>query len=161
LSVVGCRLSVIGCQLSVVGCHLSAVKGRMLIQKGKNKICLIDDTYNANVLSLDAAMRVLSNCSGEKVLVLGDMGELGEAAENFHREAGLKAQTLGINKLYSCGNLSQLASDSFGSNGEHFGDQGSLIKRLTEEVHPEMTILIKGSRAAEMENVVKQLTTDN
>ncbi len=132
----------------------AAVSKRLNEYQGCAGARVIDDSYNANPLSVKAALEMLATAKGEKVLVLGDMKELGSNAEHYHRELGATAQRLGIEQLYAYGELSQLAAESFGAKAQHFSDQSLLISALKSILHPQMTILVKGSRSMHMEQVV-------
>lgn len=135
---------------------LSAVPGRLFpVQLSKGKL-LLDDTYNANVGSMIAAAQVLASMPGYRVMAVGDMGELGDEAEDCHRQVGEAALNAGVDKVLSVGCLSEVISTASG-NGEHFSHKDELIKRLGELLseHAVITILIKGSRSAAMEQVVR------
>lgn len=135
--------------------NLQPVKGRAVAQLTPNGACVIDDTYNANPSSVCAAIDILAGFNGRTLLVLGDIGELGEWAEQGHRQVGSYA--LGkVDALYAVGPLMAFAVSEFGQNGRHFADQASLIEALRTE-QGGSTILIKGSRSAAMEKVVAAL----
>jgi len=135
---------------------LQPVKGRGVAQILPNGTRLIDDTYNANPASMCAAVDVLTGFAGRTVLVLGDMGELGEWAEQGHREVGAYAAGK-VDALYAVGPLMANAVAAFGAGGHHFADQQSLIAALSREQGNLTTLLIKGSRSAAMDNVVAAL----
>ncbi|MCK9813343.1 MAG: UDP-N-acetylmuramoyl-tripeptide--D-alanyl-D-alanine ligase [Candidatus Pseudomonas colombiensis] len=132
------------------------VKGRTVAQLAKNGIRVIDDTYNANPTSMCAAVDILAGFSGRTVLVLGDIGELGEWAEQGHREVGAYAAGK-VSALYAVGPMMAHAVDAFGEHARHFASQADLIAALDVEQDPNTTILIKGSRSAVMENIVVAL----
>jgi UDP-N-acetylmuramoyl-tripeptide--D-alanyl-D-alanine ligase len=134
---------------------LKAVAGRLEVKEGVSGACVIDDTYNANPASLAAGLQVLKDFSGERVLVLGDMGELGEQAPALHERVGELARTLGIQRLYGFGNLSRHSVEKFGRGGRHFETPEALIEALHDCMHAEMTVLVKGSRMMHMERIVK------
>ncbi|MWV16538.1 UDP-N-acetylmuramoyl-tripeptide--D-alanyl-D-alanine ligase [Pseudomonas sp. L-22-4S-12] len=134
---------------------LQPVKGRAVAQLATNGARVIDDTYNANPISMCAAVDILAAFSGRTVLVLGDMGELGEWAEQGHRDVGAYAAGK-VSALYAVGPLMAHAVKAFGTEGQHFADQASLIAALGRE-SGDTTILIKGSRSAAMEKVVAAL----
>ena len=134
---------------------LQPVKGRAVAQLATNGARVIDDTYNANPISMCAAVDILAAFSGRTVLVLGDMGELGEWAEQGHRDVGAYAAGK-VDALYAVGPLMAHAVKAFGTQGQHFADQASLIAALGRE-SGDTTILIKGSRSAAMEKVVAAL----
>ncbi len=133
---------------------LQAVAGRLELKQGISGARIIDDTYNANPGSLTAGLQVLKEAKGERVLVLGDMGELGEAAPDLHVRAGKLARDLGINRLYGIGDLAALAVASFGEGAKHFASAEKLIDALIDSMHSGMVILVKGSRMMQMDRVV-------
>jgi UDP-N-acetylmuramoyl-tripeptide--D-alanyl-D-alanine ligase len=135
----------------------TTVDKRLTARKGFNGVQLIDDTYNANPVAMEMALKVLSGNAGEKVFVVGDMGELGTNAEFYHKEVGRKAKQYGIDRLYAVGSLSRAVVEGFGEHAQHFPDQSALIAALQSELRPQVTILVKGSRSAKMENVVAAL----
>ncbi|PAU57814.1 UDP-N-acetylmuramoyl-tripeptide--D-alanyl-D-alanine ligase [Pseudomonas indica] len=135
---------------------LQPVKGRAVAQLTPDGTRVIDDSYNANPASMCAAVDILAGFSGRTVLVLGDMGELGEWAERGHREVGAYAAGK-VDALYAVGPLMAHAVKAFGSQGRHFADQAALIEALRAEQGQNTTILIKGSRSAAMEKVVAAL----
>ncbi|WP_088329982.1 UDP-N-acetylmuramoyl-tripeptide--D-alanyl-D-alanine ligase [Lacimicrobium sp. SS2-24] len=137
--------------------QMAKVTGRLNIRQLTNQVRLIDDSYNANVASTRAAIDLLASFSGRRVLVLGDMAELGEKARFYHEEMGTYAKEQGIDNLFSVGVLSQHASDQFAQAGKHFTDKEMLVDYLQQQVEGEkrdISILIKGSRSARMEQVV-------
>lgn len=141
---------------------MQAVGGRLKVVPLTEQVRILDDTYNANVGSVKAAIDTLASFSGRRVLVLGDMAELGEKARYYHEQVGEYAKEKFIDCLYTSGVLSQSASSAFGENGYHFSDQVSLIAALELDLGTEqrdLTILVKGSRSARMENVIAALET--
>ncbi len=136
---------------------MKAVKGRLQIKKGKNGAVVIDDTYNANPASLNAAINVLGNYDGTRYLVLGDMGELGENAIQHHIDVGAAAKSAGIDKLFAIGELSLNAVRSFGDTASHFDSYEELEKTLLNQLNGNTTVLIKGSRYMQMDQVVNAL----
>jgi len=137
---------------------LKAVPGRLFPVALNATQLLIDDSYNANVGSMTAAAQVLADMPGYRVMVVGDMGELGAEAVECHREVGDAARLAGIDRVLSVGTLSKGISEASGV-GEHFNDKPALIARLSALLseHQELTILVKGSRSAAMEQVVQAL----
>ncbi|MDH5711287.1 MAG: UDP-N-acetylmuramoyl-tripeptide--D-alanyl-D-alanine ligase [Gammaproteobacteria bacterium] len=135
----------------------AGVSGRLNVQQGLKGARIIDDTYNANPLSLNAAMDVLTSIQGESILVLGDMAELGGSSESLHFAAGRHAQELGVDRLYATGNLSRHAVVGFGEGAEFFEDREALISMLVDQISDATTVLVKGSRSMKMENIVKAL----
>ncbi len=136
---------------------MQPVCGRLQKRAGTHNSLLLDDSYNANPVSLKSAMDVLVEFPGRHWLVLGDMGELGEQAEEYHRLAGKMAREKNIDRLYTLGKLSQGAHTAFGENGHHYDDPDSLIACLSKELTEDVTVLIKGSRAMHLEHVVSSL----
>ncbi len=134
---------------------LRAVSGRLEVKTGISGARILDDTYNANPASVAVGLEVLREVFGERVLVLGDMAELGEAAAGIHQRLGELAKRVGVNRLFAVGELSQYAVKSFGKGGRHFASHQALIEELMDCMHTDMTILVKGSRIMHMERVVQ------
>jgi len=138
----------------------SAVSGRMRRFKGPQGSLLIDDSYNANPGSVRAAADLLSELAGERVLVLGDMGELGEGAAEEHSAIGSYAAQQGIERLFAVGELSALAVAEFkqyGGDGRHLKTKKALIEALESVLGKTTKVLVKGSRSAGMEVIIKAL----
>lgn len=151
---VGAPLSAIRHGLST----LQPVPGRLYPVRLSETHRLLDDSYNANVGSMTAAAQVLGEMPGYRIMVVGDMGELGDEAEQCHRAVGQATREAGIDKVLSTGHLSRFISEE-SPDGEHFTTKPALVDRLKTLLseHQEVTILIKGSRSAAMEEVVQQL----
>jgi len=137
--------------------QMQPVSGRLQLRRTRHGAWLIDDTYNANPSSVRAGLEVLSELEGRRWLVLGDMAELGEAAEESHRELGELARSLGVERLYSFGALAALAADSFGAGSERFRDAAELSRALDAALTAEVRVLVKGSRVNRLERVVEAL----
>lgn len=138
--------------------NLKAVPGRLFpVQLGENQL-LLDDSYNANVGSMTAAAHVLAEMPGYRVMVVGDMAELGDESEACHIQVGETAKAVGIDRVLSVGKLSKAISDASGV-GEHFADKAAMIARLEALIAEKqiITILVKGSRSAAMEEVARAL----
>ncbi|WP_414160991.1 UDP-N-acetylmuramoyl-tripeptide--D-alanyl-D-alanine ligase [Serratia sp. BNK-12] len=138
--------------------QLQAVPGRLFpIALSAGKL-LLDDSYNANVGSMTAAAQVLAEMPGYRVMVVGDMAELGAEAEECHRQVGEAARLARVDKVLGVGPLSQTLIAAAG-NGEHFQDKAAVTARVAELLseHAVITVLIKGSRSAAMEQVVRAL----
>ena len=133
------------------------VHGRLERKTAFNGARLIDDTYNANPDSVRAAIDVLADISDDGVLVLGDMGEVGDHGKQFHAEIGAYAKTRGIGHLFAFGNMARSAADAYGKTARHFTEMDAMNHALKEILVPDMTVLVKGSRFMKMERVVEQL----
>lgn len=118
---------------------------------------IIDDSYNANPFSLEAAINSLSIFHGKKILVLGDMKELGSDAEQLHFAAGQNARTSGVDYLLTYGELSAAATKGFGKNAQHFTDRDKLLESLRPLLNAECTVLIKGSKSMKMSKIAANL----
>ena len=152
----------VGAELPTIAKGLAGVqpvKGRLYMH-ALGQIRLIDDSYNANPASVRAAIDVLSSFEGRRVLVLGDMAELGPASEEMHREVGEYAVKAGIERVITCGKLSRFTAEAAGVNAVHYANRETLIKTIDEQLLPGDTVLVKGSRSAGME-VVVQVVADN
>lgn len=143
---------------------LEPVKGRLAAVAGIQGISLIDDTYNANPASADAAIDVLAAMSGTRMMILGDMGELGSDADNLHAGVGKKAKQSGIDYLLCLGAGSAQACEVFGQSEYAYQQLDDLVlsakKIINNNVDKDMAILVKGSRTMKMENVVAALSVE-
>jgi UDP-N-acetylmuramoyl-tripeptide--D-alanyl-D-alanine ligase len=133
-------------------------KGRLQAMVGYNQCTLVDDSYNANPGSVAAAIDVLANYRQQKLLVLGDMCELGEDAREFHRQIGRYANDKKIDCLLTFGQLSRSCQDLFNGSGDHFDDFDRLISTVKSKVDSDTVVLIKGSRSLQMDKVVAALS---
>jgi UDP-N-acetylmuramoyl-tripeptide--D-alanyl-D-alanine ligase len=138
--------------------ELRPVAGRLQPLPGKGGVQLIDDSYNANPDSVGAAIAVLSGVPGRRFLVLGELAELGSDTEQFYCRLGEEAQAAGIEHLYGVGPAGR-AAEAFGRGGRQFEDQKRLIATLQKELENGDRVLVKGSRRAGMEKVVRALAT--
>lgn len=133
------------------------VAGRMQRVPARLPLALYDDSYNANPASVRAAIDFLGSRDGERCLVLGDMAELGAESLALHREIGRCAHEAGIQRLYCTGEQSRSAAEAFGSGARWFARLDTLVASLEEELPPQATVLVKGSRSMGMERVVQAL----
>ena len=141
----------------------TGVKGRLQRKSLPGGVTLIDDTYNANPESIGAAIDVLARAGEPRMLVLGDMGELGAHAAACHTEVGAHAREAGIETLYALGEMSAHAVAAFGANARHFADADALINQLRTVLSPGVAgtaVLVKGSRFMKMERVVDALARE-
>lgn len=142
-------------QISAGLAAFSGVKGRLQRKRGLRNSIFIDDTYNANPDSVLAALKVLSLHAGKKILVLGDMGELGDEAAALHAQTGLAARHAGVDKLFGLGELTSETVAAFGAGAEHFSCLEDLLAKLQPELDAGTVVLVKGSRFMQMERVVQ------
>ncbi|WP_321939023.1 UDP-N-acetylmuramoyl-tripeptide--D-alanyl-D-alanine ligase [Paraburkholderia sp. J8-2] len=155
-----------GVSLEAIGRGLEAfepVKGRLQVKRAAlgelAGATVIDDTYNANPDSVRAAIDVLASSVSPRVLVLGDMGEVGDDGPAFHREVGAYAKERGIDALYTLGDAARDSAAAFGAQALHSADVGELVRSLAGGGYGAgATILVKGSRFMQMERVVAALT---
>ncbi|WP_298581426.1 UDP-N-acetylmuramoyl-tripeptide--D-alanyl-D-alanine ligase [uncultured Luteimonas sp.] len=133
------------------------VQGRLVRHRLAGGAILIDDSYNANPGSLNAAIDTLAAGGGDAWLVLGDMRELGTDALDLHAEAGRRARRAGVARLYALGPLSAAAATAFGEGGRHFDNHDALAAALSGDLHPEVRMLVKGSRGSAMDRIVDAL----
>ena len=134
----------------------AGTEGRLERKTARGGATLIDDTYNANPDSVRAAIAVLAAAAGKRVLVLGDMGELGEAGAALHAGTGEDARRAGIDHLLTLGELSEAATRAFGSGARHFRKLDELCSALDRLLGRDTTVLVKGSRFMRMERVVER-----
>ena len=159
LAAVACALAA-GVPLAAIAAGLAGfapVKGRsraVSLVLGGRAVTLIDDTYNANPDSMRAAIDVLAELPGPRLLVMGDMGEVGDQGPQFHAEAGSHAAAAGIERLFALGAQSQQAAAAFGA-ARHFSDMDALLAGVAAELPHVASVLVKGSRFMKMERVVQ------
>ncbi|WP_291915410.1 UDP-N-acetylmuramoyl-tripeptide--D-alanyl-D-alanine ligase [Limnohabitans sp.] len=135
------------------------VKGRsraLVLQTATNEITLVDDTYNANPDSVRAAIDVLAELPAPRLLVLGDMGEVGNQGPEFHAEVGAYAAERGIEALFTLGDLCVHSAQAFGA-AQHFENMDRLLAAVTAQVDGFQSVVVKGSRFMKMERVVQAL----
>lgn len=150
----GARLDAVAQGLSRFG----GAKGRLQRKKGLFGATVIDDTYNANPGSVSAAIDVLVAHPGKKLLVLGDMGELGDEAPAMHAAIGGYAKAAGVASLHTLGELSRYTVEAFGTGGQCHEDPESLAAALKKQMDKDTVVLVKGSRFMKMERVVDLIT---
>jgi UDP-N-acetylmuramoyl-tripeptide--D-alanyl-D-alanine ligase len=157
LAATGCALAA-GVPLEAIARGLEAfepVKGRsraLALQLGSRTLTLVDDTYNANPDSARAAIDVLAELPGPRLLVLGDMGEVGNEGPAFHAEVGAYARERGIEQVFTLGEQAR------GLQGRHFADAGALNAAVLAALPGVASVLVKGSRFMKMERVVEAIT---
>lgn len=151
----------LGIELDAVVRGLEAftgVKGRLQRARGYFGSTVIDDTYNANPGSVRAAIDVLRREPGVRLLVLGDIGELGRDSRLLHRELGEVARTAGLDGLFTLGEHMQEAAAAYGPGAQHFETAEALVAALVQRLAADVTVLVKGSRFMKMERVVHSIT---
>ena len=163
-----------GVELATIAAGLRAVQavaGRLVRHHLASGAVLVDDSYNANPGSLNAAIEVLAQTAGERWLVLGDMRELGADAEALHAEAGRRARAAGLSRVYALGALSAHAAAAFGDGGRVFESHEDLAEALRGDLEVArqaggvaptggagaITMVVKGSRGSAMDRVVAML----
>jgi len=156
-----CALSVgISIQDIAQGLHeFEPVKGRsrsMTFRDATHDITVVDDSYNANPDSVCAAIDVLCELPGPQLLVLGDMGEVGDQGPQFHTEVGVYARAKGLSQIFSLGTISHHTTNNF-SGGLHFEDMAKLQAKVMKSLPQFNSILVKGSRFMKMERVLDEL----
>jgi UDP-N-acetylmuramoyl-tripeptide--D-alanyl-D-alanine ligase len=135
----------------------TGTRGRLQQRRLAGGALLIDDTYNANPESMKAALSVLSGFAGRRIFVMGDMGELGDAASAMHAEIGVFARRAGIDAFYALGEASAAAARAFGEGARHFESVDALVAALQPCVDAHTVVLVKGSRFMRMERVADAL----
>ncbi len=135
-----------------------AVPGRLQRLVGIRGSQVIDDTYNANPGAVRAATEVLVGFAGRTTLVLGDMGELGKDEKRLHAELGSYAKQAGVKRLITVGVLSKEAAEAFGDGADHFENKQEAIDCLRAALQSNDVVLVKGSRSARMEELVRAIT---
>lgn len=154
-----------GIELSTIAVGLNAaqpVAGRLNTHRLAGGAMLIDDSYNANPGSLNAAIDTLASTGGERWLVLGDMRELGDDAASLHAEVGRRAKMSGIARLYALGEFSRSAAEAFGNDGRSFESHAALADALRADIEAipavnALRVLVKGSRGSAMDRIVNAM----
>lgn len=134
------------------------VNGRLEFKKGLYGSLVIDDTYNANPDSMRAAIDVLTNQDREKILIIGDMGELGKKAIQYHMSIGAYIKKNKILDVVGTGKLTKHTIDKCKGNAKWFDNKKALIQYVKTKMKKNSCVLVKGSRFMKMEEVVKALT---
>lgn len=139
--------------------NVKSAPGRLNRYELRERGCwLIDDSYNANPHSVKAAINLLAQYQNtHRLLVLGDMAELGEETQRYHREMGQWAKEKRIESLFAVGSNAAAVAEGFGMNAKVFNEHAELIKVLPQLLKAGMTILVKGSRSAKMEVIVQAI----
>jgi UDP-N-acetylmuramoyl-tripeptide--D-alanyl-D-alanine ligase len=141
------------------------VPGRLQFKRAASGAWIIDDSYNANPSSVQAAIEVLAELAGHRWLVFADMGELGDYAADSHAQVGVWAKAAGIERLFATGPEARRAVATFGAGGSWFADTTALARGVGTElarVDPgfsatDVRMLVKGSRLNHLEHVVTAL----
>ncbi|MEZ5566273.1 MAG: UDP-N-acetylmuramoyl-tripeptide--D-alanyl-D-alanine ligase [Gammaproteobacteria bacterium] len=153
-----------GASLAAVRDGLAAmenVKGRLRSEIGPANCTIYDDSYNANPGSVSAAIRFLASQAGQRWFVLGDMAELGPDEIALHREMGALAASSGLDRFYAVGPLARHAAEAFGPTAHWAADVQSLADAIRPELAADVRLLVKGSRSAGLERLVKTLTGED
>ncbi|WP_434779695.1 UDP-N-acetylmuramoyl-tripeptide--D-alanyl-D-alanine ligase [Neisseria sp. Ec49-e6-T10] len=137
------------------------IKGRLQQKTGYAGSRIIDDTYNANPESVRAAIDVLSRFMPNRILILGDLGELGDNAKVLHQEIGTYAKKAQVDYLITLGDLSASATVAFGEQAKHFTQIDELVSYVRPLLSQDTNVLVKGSRFMKMERVVDALLACN
>jgi UDP-N-acetylmuramoyl-tripeptide--D-alanyl-D-alanine ligase len=152
--------SAAGVPPAAIGRGLAAfapAKGRLQVKRAAGGATVIDDTYNANPDSVRAAIDVLADTrAAQTVLVLGDMGEVGDAGPAFHHEVGEYARTRAIGRLVCLGDATRASVAAFGAGGRHCDSVDAVLAALAD-LPADAAVLVKGSRFMKMERVVEAL----
>jgi len=146
-----------GATLAAVAAGLGSytgTAGRLHLCRGSGGAVVIDDSYNANPDSMRAGIAVLAATPGRKILVIGDMGEIGEQSFQYHDEIGGYAKSEGVDFLFGLGEMSEVAARNFGEGGFHFTRLDDLVAAVKAEMNKDTVVLVKGSRFMKMERVV-------
>ena len=162
LAATACALAA-GVSLDVIAQGLNSfepVKGRSRafgIQCQGRDITVVDDTYNANPDSVRAAIDVLAELPAPRLLVLGDMGEVGTQGPEFHQEVGLHAAQMGIDHVLCLGDLARHTALACGANAHHMTDIDALNQQVMQQLPKLGSVLVKGSRFMKMERVIEAI----
>ena len=134
--------------------EFAGVSGRLTRRAGINGALVIDDTYNANPDSMHVAIDVLLAQAGKTIMVMGDMGELGDDTAKLHAEVGAYAKKVGVQAFYTLGEMTLEAAKAYGQNSHSFTEVEALVEALKPAMDAQTSVLVKGSRFMKMERVV-------
>jgi UDP-N-acetylmuramoyl-tripeptide--D-alanyl-D-alanine ligase len=137
------------------------ISGRLEIKRLRKDIVLIDDTYNANPSSMMRAIDVLAEYKGNKILVIGDMAELGDLAIKHHKDLAKYILEKKIDMVFGVGKMTKLTIDVLGDVGRWYESNSDLTIDLEKLLKKECIVLVKGSRFMKMEQIVKDLQSRN
>ncbi len=147
-------------QNGLLACRPAKMRLQLWASQG---VQVLDDTYNANADSMRAALETLRDlpCRGRRIAVLGEMGELGVHARSAHAEVGAYAVRMGVDQLFTVGELAvttaQSARQAGLENVQHFANAETAAGAITQLVRPEDLVLLKASRAAALERIAERL----
>lgn len=136
---------------------MASVPHRLQLRSGVNQSQLIDDTYNANPGSYLKALQVLNSFNSQHWLVLGDFAELGEDSLAIHAQMGSDAKKSGVSRLWTIGEQSQSATNTYGEGAQHFDTVSALQQQLENELNDGVTCLLKGSRFMQLDKLADAL----
>ena len=141
--------------------HAHTIGGRSNLIR-KNGITIIDDCYNANPVSMKAAIDVLNLGIGRRVAIVGNMGELGENAGNLHREVGAYLAQTGVDAVFAVGDLARSITDGFQELAPKrcarwFASNEELIPLLKDLIQDGDNILVKASNSMHFSEIVSAL----
>ncbi|HEX4916421.1 MAG TPA: UDP-N-acetylmuramoyl-tripeptide--D-alanyl-D-alanine ligase [Limnobacter sp.] len=135
-----------------------AVNGRLQVVCNTPNLMLVNDAYNANPDSVNAASDVLADLPGNTLLILGDMGEVGDQSDEYHLEVGLYAKQAGVKHMHALGDATVHSVSGFGDGAQHFKNLEDLIEFTMKTLQRgSWSVLVKGSRFMKMERVVDAL----
>ena len=136
--------------------NITPIPSRLELKEGKKRAAIIDDTYNANPSSFLSAIEVLDEFPGKKILVIGDMAELGENSRIYHQELSRTIKESKINITLGLGKYTKEIITLLGRNNAWFKSKDDLVKYLYSCMK-DSTMLVKGSRWMKMEEIVEKL----
>jgi UDP-N-acetylmuramoyl-tripeptide--D-alanyl-D-alanine ligase len=158
---VGLTLGLSAAEIKAGRENFKTLGGRMNIIQTRKKVSIVDDTYNANPASMQAAIAALGELKGKSrgILVLGDMRELGNGAETLHKEIGALAARTHADRIYLTGDYAEAVkagavAGGFDAGAIFSGTRAEILTDLTERLAAGDWVLVKGSRAMAMEKIV-------
>jgi UDP-N-acetylmuramoyl-tripeptide--D-alanyl-D-alanine ligase len=140
---------------------VAPVAGRLQTLRGIQNSILVNDSYNANPSSFEAALQAIQDFGTERWCVLGDFGELGDQHSLLHKQLAQQAKKYGITRIFATGELTQLTVAEFGDGATFYNSQDALIAALKKQLNKGIVILVKGSRAQKLENIVEEITDES
>lgn len=153
-----------GATLDDIAAGLSAmtkVAGRLALRRGQQGARIVDDSYNANPDSMRAAIEVLAEFPGRRILAVGDMGEVGSQGAAMHREVAAYAKEFKLDGFFATGEAMLDACAAYGPGARHYPTPEAMAAAILPLLAADTTVLVKGSRFMRMERAVEALLDPN
>ena len=136
---------------------IDSIEGRLEVKITANNIKIIDDTYNSNPSSMMMAIDVLDQFKQKKILIVGDMAELGPLSKKYHTDIGHYILEKNIDLVMGIGNMTKYLIDVLGTKGLWYPSKEDLLNETNKILKKDTVVLVKGSRFMRMEQIVDRI----